>query len=388
MPNFHTPQRPLMQFIGGRCVVRGVSGKLCAMNPFFSSRNRWAGALMTLGLSALLAGCNGGNGGPQTQATPTPISTPTSGPSVTPSPMATLTPSPTSTVTPRPTFTPMPRPTPAANEGFIAYNRNAQRDQFGGELWVMRPDGSGQKRVPTSLPSVYQPSISRDGRRIIFGRGNIGVISSRGGGERQIRVKPAETVKQPDFSPNGRLIVYSNNFFSGRIVLIDNDGTNRRVLTPPRQGLQDNPRFSPDGQRIFYRTERRNSGGYLTIYSMNLDGSDDKRVLFGEDTAFVGEFSIHPEGKRIVYRRNGDIEFGGSGEVVVLDMDGTNRKVLHPSAESPVWSPDGRKIAFTSGTSQTRGADIYVINADGTGLKNITNTPDVDETFPSWSRFR
>ena len=52
----------------------------------------------------------------------------------------------------------------------------------------------------------------------------------------------------------------------------------------------------------------------------------------------------------------------------------------------PAWSPDGTKLAFVS----TRGgngttADIYVMNADGTGVKRLTNTPQVNETEPSWS---
>jgi TolB protein len=51
-------------------------------------------------------------------------------------------------------------------------------------------------------------------------------------------------------------------------------------------------------------------------------------------------------------------------------------------APAPAWSPDGRKIAFTSDRDGNR--EIYVMNADGTGLTRLTND-DVDDENPSWS---
>jgi len=50
---------------------------------------------------------------------------------------------------------------------------------------------------------------------------------------------------------------------------------------------------------------------------------------------------------------------------------------------APAWSPDGRQVAFYSEVNG-QAADLYVINADGTGLRQLTNTP-VAEGYPSWS---
>ncbi|GGE97679.1 TolB family protein [Mycetocola zhadangensis] len=49
------------------------------------------------------------------------------------------------------------------------------------------------------------------------------------------------------------------------------------------------------------------------------------------------------------------------------------------------WSPDGTQLLFLSAVDTESNGDVCVINADGTGLKNLTSTPDVYETTPSWS---
>lgn len=51
----------------------------------------------------------------------------------------------------------------------------------------------------------------------------------------------------------------------------------------------------------------------------------------------------------------------------------------------PAWSPDGRRIVFARGDALTSQADIYVINADGTGLINLTNTPGTVDFGPAFS---
>lgn len=66
-----------------------------------------------------------------------------------------------------------------------------------------------------------------------------------------------------------------------------------------------------------------------------------------------------------------------------MDADGANFRLL-PSmgnAYFPSWSPDDRRIAFEGGPG---GFDVWIINADGTGLTNLTNAPSADLS-PSWS---
>jgi Tol biopolymer transport system component len=84
-----------------------------------------------------------------------------------------------------------------------------------------------------------------------------------------------------------------------------------------------------------------------------------------------------------------------NAEIYTANPDGTNQTRLTntPAQElTPAWSPDGTRLAFTSvtatrtsdGTSVNATADIYIINADGSGLRRLTNNSAYN-TAPTWS---
>jgi TolB protein len=76
-------------------------------------------------------------------------------------------------------------------------------------------------------------------------------------------------------------------------------------------------------------------------------------------------------------------------DIYVMRPDGSGLINLtqHPSADmSPSWSPDGSRIAFMSDRDGSpRRNDIFVMDADGGNVRNLTNTPDLDERSPDWS---
>ncbi|MCH7920991.1 MAG: PD40 domain-containing protein [Planctomycetes bacterium] len=99
-------------------------------------------------------------------------------------------------------------------------------------------------------------------------------------------------------------------------------------------------------------------------------------------TAEACEKSIAP-GLKIAFNSGRD----GNWEIYVMNADGTEQKNLtnNPAYDAdPSWSPDGKKIAFSS--QRDGNWEIYVMNSDGTGLKNLTNNPATDG-YPSWSPF-
>jgi Tol biopolymer transport system component len=161
------------------------------------------------------------------------------------------------------------------------------------------------------------------------------------------------------------------------IAVIDLATSGLRRLTDDSATLDGSPAWSPDGSRIvFFRGPEM---GPSHIYVINADGTDVRQLTQGSRSDRNPAWS--PDGTRIAFARSGNYGY----EVYVMDADGSNAtavtSVAAESAPSPVWSPDGSRIAL-----DVDGA-IYVMSADGTGLRRLS--PELPrgvlDMRPSWS---
>ncbi len=187
-----------------------------------------------------------------------------------------------------------------------------------------------------------------------------------------------------------------------QIFIMNADGSHRKQLTHfPTDGGAGEPAWSPDGKQIvFVNYYATTLGPYL--YVMNADGSNMhglKKMPVESPTYLWGTDPVwSPDGSKIAYDVCLDCERGGGNyEIMTVEVAGgeydstqVHRLTHNPvSDEAPSWSPDDKKIVFssdrdyyTADTMRWR-RDLYMVNADGTGLQRLTKTGNA--TQPEWS---
>lgn len=214
------------------------------------------------------------------------------------------------------------------------------------DIYIAGPDGSNPKRLTDNPKYDAEPVASSDGKQIVFG-----------------------SQRQGDFD----------------IYIMNSDGTNVRRLTD-RVGYDGGPWLSPDGSKIVWRSWYPATGAEraqwkdcmdkdyiiavpLDIWVMNSDGSDKRLLVKNGATNWAP--SWHPDGKRIIFSSNkddwrGDIgQFGRNFELYIVRLDGAGleRLTYNKTFDSfPMFSPDGRKLAFGSNRDphKPRQTDIFI----------------------------
>jgi Tol biopolymer transport system component len=131
------------------------------------------------------------------------------------------------------------------------------------------------------------------------------------------------------------------------------------------------------GQIVF---SSNRGGSYDDLYLLNINDSSLVRLTSGDSNTFAGPFSA--DGKQILFTG-----FGLTKSYVgVMNADGSGAKNLTNEADVddafPAWSPDGKLIVFTSRRDGNN--EIYVMNIDGSQPTRLTNSPK-DDFAPTWS---
>jgi Tol biopolymer transport system component len=285
---------------------------------------------------------------------------------------------------------------------------------FGGSLYALAPDGSARVRLtralagPSGMGRDAQPAWSPDGTMLAFVRSDppsetsrtrIFLLNPDGG-----RPQPFTTVGEafsPAWSPDGRRIAFVRRTDTEwALVVADVESRAEQVLLrepydlndPDRRVSFDAPAWSPDGTRIAYTrsTLDRKSTFRPRLYLIDANGGPAR--LLARDAA---DAAWSPDGRRIAFAsvrdRNGKRcwdQCNLFAELYVMNADGTGLKRLTRNRgddHAPSWSPDGRRIAFASDRNypDTFNYELYSIRPDGSCLTWLTNgTPASDG--PAW----
>ena len=275
-----------------------------------------------------------------------------------------------------------------AGEGRIVFT--SYRDGEERKIYIMDSDGGRRSELTEGSHPAWLPN----GEKIGFDyRGDVWVIEVNGENRVNITKGRDNLLRRcPTWSSNGRKIAYAaHNGHVWDIFVMDADGKNPKNISRD-QRHNWKPSWSPYGNRISFETWMNPWGAARKesdIFVMHSNGANLIN-LTKNSRSDNSSPSWSPDGKKIAYRASPKpLLWLPPYNIYLMNVDGNNPIMLTKQDRwtyewSPAWSPDSKKIAFVKDTLDGF-RDIFTINADGSGLQNITQTDKEYEGYPTWS---
>jgi Tol biopolymer transport system component len=290
------------------------------------------------------------------------------------------------------------------------------------EIYLMNGDGTNVRRITHNTTGEGFPSLSPDGKRIVFDSNRLRkqsdpinwaslfVMNVDGSGE--VSLVPgnsatwsrdsksiafhasASGVGAPITTLPGAAANDSDIFILNVDDFLSKKSPARNITNNP-DAVDDDPDWSPDGKTIAFTSHavKDNQTNPVTaeIYVVDVEGNGKPRRLTNNTEEERGP-DWSPDGKLIAYMcRKGEPIEGraiGSFEICIMNADGSGQKRITNNrvAELTVsWSPDGKQIIFHRAVGGAAQYQLFTINADGTGEKQLTFPPGFSG-FPNWGR--
>jgi TolB protein len=287
---------------------------------------------------------------------------------------------------PPPTYTPAALPT-GLHGGRIIFT--CTRGDYN-HLCMVNRDGSGLLRLTDSFANDYYPAFSPQGGAIVFASNR-----SLGTFDLYFMVLSTSSLIQltdeignafsPDFSPDGERVVFANQDEGGRtsLYIVNRTGEDLRLLFegPNFAGPTSivGAAWSPDGHLIAFAMSTTQLFEY-EIFFINADGSQPPQQLTTGLLGITGSLDWSPDGRYLL------VSAGPPGDKDIFNIDLQANTIARLTSggnnNSPSFSPDGQYIAYNSLRNGGQ-ADIYIISADGTDERQLTNNPEPDWQ-PQW----
>ena len=218
----------------------------------------------------------------------------------------------------------------------------------GGDLYSIRPDGSGQRQLTSGAELDAAPIVAPNGSYVVFERRasagaprDLYTVGSMGGGVHALVSADADE-REATFSPDGSMIVFVAQRRRQRRALLGRPagvGACARLTRTAGIDEFDAALLRAAGHRLQPRRERRRSGAYADVYTMRRNGTKVKPLVAGVGSAYVEDVS--PDGHTLLFRRDQGLWLKRIGP-------GKARKLAQlpdGSETNGVFSSDGRKVA-------------------------------------------
>jgi formylglycine-generating enzyme len=247
-------------------------------------------------------------------------------------------------------------------------------------------DTVGQTVSTVPLPEILQPGVpawSPDGEWMTFAAWTttnvyltqIYVVRPDGSGLRRVS-DGTRNVTNPDFSPDGTKIAFTG--VDGPLFIANFDGSG--TINTGVQVVHSQVDWSPDGQKILFENWGFTYTSDLLVYDIPTGTVAQLTHHQGAEAFHMGAWS--PDGTKIVCIRWP--ESASNWRVCVMNADGSNPVDLisdwTSNQQNPAWSPDGQYILFSS--DQDGHYDIWAMWADGSGRTNLTQSTQEDFMHP------
>ncbi len=304
-------------------------------------------------------------------------------------------------------------------DGRIAYTRvvgpydRPNESARSAVLWTVRADGSHRRRLSQrgidGRFEDYYANWSADGSFIQFLRirnepFNSALFRMRPDGTHVRRLTPWKLDADLADLSHGRLVfeTYGHGGQAQNVATIPTRCRRCRIHyvthnQPKSRAANYNPSWSPDGRRIVMvgvtnsSSEDADDGVAADLFSVRPDGSDRRNLTRTDDlfelrpdwAAAPARASVAALRGKLVYAKELDSGF----QLFTSRADGTaERQITHVTgaAQSPGWSPDGRRVVFEYDYPTDKGCSIAFVDADGGHLTNLGRAPRTCDNQPAY----
>jgi TolB protein len=189
--------------------------------------------------------------------------------------------------------------------------------------------------------------------------------------------------QRPAWSPDGKRLVFARHRGADIFLYVcAADGSQERRLTDRKEPEYDAV-WSPDGQRLAFALDKTSPNqGDIEVYTISADGKDLQKVAVSEGKLAHEEWPAwSPDGKRIAYTSTRD----DNQELYLARSDGGEKQRLtsDPALDvHPCWSPDGKRIAFA--TDRWGDLELAVLEVESGKVTRLTESRGLDD-YPAWS---